>query len=74
MVIRAGVQEDALLFEDATGRATIAYRGVDRMDITRHAVLVRSQLRSTVLFPRALLPDAELRRAQGAVEWFRSRR
>jgi hypothetical protein len=74
MVIRAGVQDDALLLEDATGRATIAYRGVDRMDITRHAVLVRSQLRSTVLFPRALLPDAELRRAQGAVEWFRSRR
>ena len=74
MVIRAGVQDDALLLEDATGQATIAYRGVDRIDITRHAVLLRSQLRSTVLFPRAVLPDAELRRAQGAVEWFRSRR
>jgi hypothetical protein len=74
MVVRAGVRDDALVLEDPTGRATIAYRGVDRMDITRHAVLVRSQLRSTVLFPRAVLPDAELRRAQGAVEWFRSRR
>lgn len=74
MVIRAGLQDDALVLEDPTGRATIAYRGVDRMHISRHAVLVRSQLRSTVLFPRALLPDAELRRAQGAVEWFRSRR
>jgi hypothetical protein len=74
MVIRAGVRDDALVLEDPTGRATIAYRGVNRMYVTRHAVLVRSQLRSTVLFPRAVLPDAELRRAQGAVEWFRSRR
>jgi hypothetical protein len=74
MVIRAGVEDGALVLEDPTGRATIAYRGVDRMHVSRHAVFVRSQLRSTVVFPRAVLPDAELRRAQGAVEWFRSRR
>ena len=36
--------------------------------------MVRSQLRSFIIFPRAVLPDVELRRAQGAVEWFRSRR
>jgi hypothetical protein len=74
MVIRVAVRDDALVLEDPTGRATIAYRGVDRMYVTRHAVLVRSELRNTVLFPRAALPDAELRRAQGAVKWFRSRR
>jgi hypothetical protein len=74
MMVRAGVRDDALVLEDPTGRATIAYRGVDRMFVTRHAVLIRSQLRSTLVFPRAVLPDAELRRTQGAVEWFRSRR
>jgi hypothetical protein len=74
MVVRAGIRDDCLVLEDATGRATIPYRGVDRMTITRHAVVIRSQLRSHVVFPRAVLPDAELRRAQGAVEWFRSRR
>ncbi|HEU4331220.1 MAG TPA: hypothetical protein VFR40_08885 [Lapillicoccus sp.] len=74
MVFRAGVRDDCLVLEDATGRATIAYRGVDRMFVMRHAAVIRSQLRSTVVFPRAVLPDAELRRAQGAVEWFRSRR
>ena len=74
MVIRVAVLDDALVLEDPTGRATIAYRGVDRLYVTRHAVLVRSQLRGAVLFPRAALPDAELRRVQGAVEWFRSRR
>ena len=36
--------------------------------------MIRSQLRSSVLFPRAVLPDAELRRAQSAVDWYRSRR
>jgi hypothetical protein len=74
MVVRAGLRDDALVLDDATGRATIPYRGVDRIHVMRHAVLIRSQLRSTILFPRAVLPDAELRRAQGAVEWFRSRR
>ena len=74
MVFRAGVRDDCLVLEDATGRATIAYRGVDRMFVMQHAAVIRSQLRSTVVFPRAVLPDAELRRAQGAVEWFRSRR
>jgi hypothetical protein len=74
MVIRAGLRDDALVLEDATGRAIISYRGVDRMYVMRNAVLVRSPLRSVVLFPRAVLPDVELRRAQGAVEWFRSRR
>ena len=74
MVIRAGLRDDALVLEDPTGRATISYRGVDRIHVMRNAVMVRSQLRSFVLFPRAVLPDVELRRAQGAVEWFRSRR
>ena len=74
MVIRAGLRDDALVIEDPTGRATISYRGVDRIDVMRNAVMVRSQLRSFILFPRAVLPDVELRRAQGAVEWFRSRR
>jgi hypothetical protein len=74
MVIRAGVRDDALELEDATGRATISYRSVERIHVMRHAVLVRSQLRSIVLFPRAVLPEAETRRAQGAVEWLRSRR
>jgi hypothetical protein len=74
MVIRAGLRDDALVLEDSAGRATLSYRGVDRMFVMRNAVLVRSQLRSVVLFPRAVLPDIELRRAQGAVEWFRSRR
>jgi hypothetical protein len=74
MVFRAGVRDDSLVLEDSTGRATIPYRGVDRMTIMRNAVVIRSQLRSLVVFPRAVLPDAELRRAQGAVEWFRSRR
>ena len=40
-------------------QATISYRGVDRMFVMRNAVLVRSQLRSVVLFPRAVLPDVE---------------
>ena len=74
MVVRAGLRDDALVFEDPTGRATITYRGVDRMQVMRRAVLIRSQLRSSVVFPRGLLPDAELRRAQGSVDWFRSRR
>jgi NADH:ubiquinone oxidoreductase subunit 3 (subunit A) len=74
MVIRAGLRDDALVLEDPTGRATISYRGVDRLHVMRNAVMVRSQLRSVVLFPRAVLPDVELRRAQSAVEWFRSRR
>jgi hypothetical protein len=74
MVVRAGLRDDALVLDDATGCATISYRGVDRIHVMRHAVLIRSQLRNTILFPRAVLPDAELRRAQGAVEWFRSRR
>jgi hypothetical protein len=74
MVFRAGVREDCLVLEDATGRATISYRGVDRMTLMRNAVVIRSQLKSWVVFPRDLLPHAELRRAQGAVEWFRSRR
>jgi len=74
MVFRAGARDDCLVLEDATGRATISYRGVDRMTLMRNAVVIRSQLRSMVVFPRDLLPDAELRRAQGAVEWFRSRR
>ena len=74
MVVRAGLSDDALVIEDPTGRATISYRGVDRMQVMRHAVLVRSQLRSSVVFPRGVLPDAELRRAQGSVDWFRSRR
>jgi hypothetical protein len=74
MVISAGLRDDAMVLEDSTGRATISYRGVDRMYVMRHAVLIRSQLRSSVLFPRAVLPDAELRRAQSAVDWYRSRR
>ena len=74
MVVSAGLRDDALVLEDSTGRATISYRGVDRMYVMRHAVLIRSQLRSSVLFPRAVLPDAELRRAQSAVDWYRSRR
>ena len=74
MVIRAGLRDDALVLEDRTGRATISYRGVDRIHVMRNAVVVRSQLRSFVVFPRAVLPEVELRRAQGAVEWFRSRR
>jgi hypothetical protein len=74
MVFRAGVRDDCLVIDDATGRATISFRGVDRMTLMRNAVVIRSQLRSSVVFPRALVPDAELRRAQSAVEWFRSRR
>ena len=74
LVFRAGVRDDCLVLEDATGRATISYRGVDRMTLMTNAVVIRSQLRSTLAFPRDLLPDAELRRAEAAVEWFRSRR
>ena len=74
MVISAGLRDDAMILEDSTGRVTISYRGVDRMYVMRHAVMIRSQLRSSVLFPRAVLPDAELRRAQSAVDWHRSRR
>lgn len=74
MVISAGLRDDAMVLEDSTGRVTISYRGVDRMYVMRHAVMIRSQLRSSVLFPRAVLPDAELRRAQSAVDWYRSRR
>jgi hypothetical protein len=74
MVVSAGLRDDAVVLEDATGRVTISYRGVDRMYVMRHAVLIRSQLRSSVLFPRAVLPDAELRRAQSAMDWYRSRR
>ena len=59
MVISAGLRDDAMVLEDSTGRVTISYRGVDRMYVMRHAVLIRSQLRSSVLFPRAVLPDAE---------------
>ena len=58
MVIRAGLRDDALVIEDSTV-ATISYRGVDRMFVMRNAVLVRSQLRSVVLFPRAVTPDVE---------------
>jgi hypothetical protein len=74
MAISAGLRDDAMVLEDSTGRVTISYRGVDRMYVMKHAVLIRSQLRSSVLFPRAVLPDAELRRAQSAVDWYRSRR
>jgi hypothetical protein len=74
MVFRAAVRDDALVLEDHTGRVTISYRGVDRMFVMRHGVQIRSQLRSSVLFPRELLPDADLRRAQSAVDWLRGRR
>lgn len=73
-VIRAGVGAEAMVLEDPSGRVTIPFRGVERIHVMRHAVLVRSQLRSTVLLPRAVLPDAEIRRAQGTVAWLRSRR
>ena len=73
-VVRAAVRADALVVRDATATATMAFQAIDRIVVTRHAVVLRSPTASLLVLPRPLLPETDLARMRGAAGYFRARR
>ncbi len=74
MVIRGAMRDDALVVGDATGTATVPFHGIATMTTTRHAIVLRSRIKSVIVLPRPLLTEPDIARMRGAIDYYRDHR